>query len=340
MKIIKNIQLANALISKAPAIMFNSKNLTSKDKIQLSKKLADSILKIDNVKIEVVNSEYLKNINGCLILSNHQDNRDIWALYSALGLDIRFVAKKELFKIPLLSNFMKIGQSYSLDREDAMASIRTLKQAINDINNENANTVVFPEGTRSKGPFIKEFNSGIFSIFKKCQKPIIPVYIDKSYDKNTKVIKVCIGKPIQELEIKALGTKKLKKEVTTQIYNLRKENSTEKKFRIAIVGQKEEYKKFLDTLNAQSLLESVEYINDINELKDYDLIVIDNHEKLENNYISKLNKYLVIDILDNKRYINNISSNVEIIKYGLENNSRDIETLLLEAFSKLTANNK
>lgn len=328
MSLFKNLKLANALVLNAPNILFNAKKADKQTKIEAGKKLADSILKIDDVKVNVINKENLDGIDGCLILSNHQDNRDIWALYSIMPIDIRFVAKKELFNIPILSSFMKIGKSYSLDRQDAMASIRTLKTAIDDINKENANTVIFPEGTRSKGPLLNNFNSGIFSILKKCQKPIIPVYIDKSYDMSTKEIKVCIGKPISPEKTKELGTRKLLIYVEDAIMQLRKEYSNEHQYSLALVNNPDS-DLLIDTLSKQQLLAKSAEISDGN-YTDYDVVIINDITKDQLAKLKLNDNQLVIAI--NLEAENITSNNEKIIIINGQDDQEKLMQDVLEAF--------
>lgn len=171
----------------------------------LLKKTAKACLDSMNKEIEIINLNENLDLDGSLIISNHQDDLDILVLFQAFKENVRFVAKKELFNLPLFRTYIKMSRSYSLDRSNARQSVKLFKDVVEDINN-GANVVVFPEGTRSKCGMMSDFNTGLFNIFRRIKKPIIPVYVDGGYDNSRKDIKVIIGKPINVSELSVTGT--------------------------------------------------------------------------------------------------------------------------------------
>lgn len=174
--------------------------LKSKDKLKIKnelKRYGDDFLGIRSVKLKISGEENYLNLDNCVFVSNHQSHNDIFILLSGLKKQFRFIAKKELFSNFIFKNFMKLSQSYPLDRNDDRASLMVLKQAIKDINEEGASVVVFPEGTRSHGPMMGDFKVGLFSMIRRSKAPVVPIYIENSYESGAKEFRVQIGNPIE-----------------------------------------------------------------------------------------------------------------------------------------------
>ena len=74
-----------------------------------------------------VKTEGIENVpeHGCLLVANHTAFSDVLVLEAAQKRQIRFMAKKELFKIPLLSQLIKALGAYPVDRRGA--DVRSLK---------------------------------------------------------------------------------------------------------------------------------------------------------------------------------------------------------------------
>lgn len=160
------------------------------------RKYGDDFLGIRGVKVTVFNEERYINEENCIFVSNHQAHNDIFILLSVLKKQFRFIAKKELFDNVILKGFMALSQSYPLDRKDDKASLLVLKQAVADINNDKVSVVVFPEGTRSHSETLGEFKVGLFSMLRRAKAPVIPIYIENSYEVGSKEFRVHIGYPI------------------------------------------------------------------------------------------------------------------------------------------------
>lgn len=191
-----------------PYYMVRAKYLLKKGtSAQITKELkryGEDFLNIRKKQIITHNEENYLALKNCVFVSNHQSHNDIFILLACLKKPFRFIAKKELFSSIIFKNFMKLSKSYPLDRDNDRASLTVLKQAVSDIENENASVVVFPEGTRSHGYEMNEFKSGLFSMLKRAKTPIIPIYIHNSFKKDTNVYNVYFGEPIIDYKLKGL----------------------------------------------------------------------------------------------------------------------------------------
>jgi 1-acyl-sn-glycerol-3-phosphate acyltransferase len=110
-------------------------------------------------------------------MANHQSNYDIPVLLGYLPGQFRWLAKAELFKIPIFGRSMRGCGYISIDRFNRQSAIESLNKAADRIKN-GASVVIFPEGTRSPDGGIMAFKKGGFVLAIDAGVPIIPVVID------------------------------------------------------------------------------------------------------------------------------------------------------------------
>ena len=120
--------------------------------------------------------ENLEPGKNYIFSSNHISALDIPLLFAHLPVSIRWVAKKELFSIPILGKSMAFLKNISIDRSNRRAAMQALEAAAKQIQ-EGANVVIFPEGTRSLNGQMLPFKSGAFLLAIKAETPIIPIAI-------------------------------------------------------------------------------------------------------------------------------------------------------------------
>jgi 1-acyl-sn-glycerol-3-phosphate acyltransferase len=131
---------------------------------------AKIILLVAGVKLKIEGPENIVPEESYIVVANHQSLMDIPVLASGLPVPIRFIAKKELFKIPVLGWGMKAAGMLEIDRANQKQSFDTLKKAEQVVRHHHLSILAFPEGTRSddgkvhnfkKGPFILAINTGL-----------------------------------------------------------------------------------------------------------------------------------------------------------------------------------
>jgi 1-acyl-sn-glycerol-3-phosphate acyltransferase len=101
---------------------------------------------------------------------------DILALLGHLPVQFRWVAKKELFQIPIFGYSMARVGYVSIDRSNRQSAIQSLKEAAQRIS-QGVSVMVFPEGTRSSDGEIKSFKKGGFYLATDSGRPVVPVVI-------------------------------------------------------------------------------------------------------------------------------------------------------------------
>ena len=153
-------------------------------------------------KGHLIGRENIPQKDTFIMVSNHGSLLDPPLLGHALGRNISFMAKAELFKIPLLGFIIKACGAYPVRR--GIADKNTIKTASKKLNNNNC-IGIFIDGTRQKNGLVNKPKQGAALLAFKNQKLLLPVAIVNS----NKLIKfkfcipffsklvIKVGKPVQ-----------------------------------------------------------------------------------------------------------------------------------------------
>lgn len=162
----------------------------------LKKHLAP-ILKF-TMRIKVYGAENEKTDGALVVCANHTAMFDVISLGVAFKRQLRFLAKKELFKIPLLSQLISSLGAYSVDR--GKGDVAAIKKTLSVLE-EGEIVAMFPQGTRHIGvdPAKTEVKSGVGMIVYRSKADVQPVFIRvKNYKyRFLRKKEVIIGKPIK-----------------------------------------------------------------------------------------------------------------------------------------------
>ena len=140
------------------------------------------ILKITGVKVTVIGEENVPKDTSVLYIGNHRSYFDILLTYSRCPIRTGYVAKKEMERYPLLSNWMKYLHCLFLDRSDMKQGLQIILTAVEKIKS-GISICIFPEGTRNKADSDLEmlpFHEGSFKIATKAKCPIIPISMNNT----------------------------------------------------------------------------------------------------------------------------------------------------------------
>jgi 1-acyl-sn-glycerol-3-phosphate acyltransferase len=126
--------------------------------------------------VEVLGKENIKKGESYVIVANHQSQYDIFLLYGWVGVDFRWIMKKELRKAPFIGYASaKVGHIF-LDRSSPRAAAESIEESKKQLVN-GTSVVIFPEGTRSRDGKLRKFKKGAFKIAQQLELPILPVTI-------------------------------------------------------------------------------------------------------------------------------------------------------------------
>lgn len=126
------------------------------------------------VKVTVEGAEHVDPTNTYVVVCNHQSQYDIFLVYGWLKLDLKWVLKAELRKIPGIGiGCEKAGHIY-IDRSKPDLARKAIKDAL-DLVGDGVGVLFFPEGTRSLTGKMGPFKKGAFRVAASQKLPILPV---------------------------------------------------------------------------------------------------------------------------------------------------------------------
>ncbi len=177
------------------------------------------IMEMFGSSVNVRGLENLPDSGPVVMVGNHQGYADIFAYFAAFTkFQFGFVAKEALGKLPFYGKWIGKIRSVFIERGDHRASLKAINKGIEYIE-QGFSLVIFPEGTRSKGPVPGPFQRGALKLATKPGVPIIPVSINGSYrmfEEEGRLkgaeIDILVHRPIEtkglsRAEEKALGEK-------------------------------------------------------------------------------------------------------------------------------------
>jgi len=127
-------------------------------------------------KVIVDGREKIDHKQAYIIIPNHQSLLDI-VFFNMLQHRLRWVSKKEIFRVPLVGWEMRMVKYIELIRGNKTSVVRMMEECVASLQ-EGISVVIFPEGTRSLTGAIGKFKSGAFQLAVKTDKPLLPVLID------------------------------------------------------------------------------------------------------------------------------------------------------------------
>jgi 1-acyl-sn-glycerol-3-phosphate acyltransferase len=165
---------------------------------------APVLLWVAGARLEVEGLENVDPARATLYASNHQSTLDIPALFVALPVNLRFVAKEQLRWVPFIGWYLQLTGHVIVDRGNRNRAIASLERAAAHIARRHLSLIVFPEGTRSPDRRILPFKHGPFGLALKARIPVAPVTIEgtavvmprRSWRITPGPIRVRIGTPV------------------------------------------------------------------------------------------------------------------------------------------------
>jgi 1-acyl-sn-glycerol-3-phosphate acyltransferase len=111
-----------------------------------------------------------------MYLINHQSDLDIAVLETISKKDLSWVAKKELFDVPLFGLAMSLPEDIPIERQSKTSLVKLLKNAKDRLNKGRVITM-FPEGTRSSNGTMLPFKAGAKVVADKYQLKVQPIVL-------------------------------------------------------------------------------------------------------------------------------------------------------------------
>lgn len=145
-------------------------------------------------RVKFIGKENILKDGALIVYANHYSDTDIFILTVAFDRQIKFMAKKSLFEIPVVKHFVKAYGAFPVDRDGN--DISAVRNALKILKNGEV-LGIFPEGTRVRNEAESDPKGGFAMIAYKTKTPMQPVRI--KYKRKLMLfnkIDVIIGEPI------------------------------------------------------------------------------------------------------------------------------------------------
>lgn len=132
---------------------------------------------LGGMRVTLEGLDHLDPERSYVLVSNHLSNMDPPFHIAKVPVSIRFLAKKELFRIPLFGPAMRAIGIVETDRQAHASAHRDINRGVDRAIDLGASLIVYPEGTRSRDGELHPFKKGAFRIAVDHGLPVVPVAI-------------------------------------------------------------------------------------------------------------------------------------------------------------------
>ncbi len=132
-------------------------------------------------RYQITGQEHVDPEGQYVFIANHQSNLDIPLMFCTAPVPIRYLAKKELFKIPIFAMAMRRVGIVKVDRARGAAIHTEVNAGVAAAKARGHSLIIFPEGTRTTDGKLQPFKKGAFRIAISNQLDIVPVTIQGTW---------------------------------------------------------------------------------------------------------------------------------------------------------------
>lgn len=138
------------------------------------------ILSVSRVKVTVKGIENIEKGVSYIVMSNHISSYDPLVIAGYLPLQLRFVFKKELRKVPIFGWALFSAKMIMIDRKNRDLAIKQLNESVKILDGVR-NIFMFAEGTRSFDGNLQPFKKGGFHLAVDNKASVLPITVLGSY---------------------------------------------------------------------------------------------------------------------------------------------------------------
>ncbi len=139
------------------------------------------ICRLIGARVRVEGLEKLEKGKTYIFAGNHASQVDIFAFQGYFPYDFRWIAKKELFAIPVFGPAMRLAGFIPIDRSRGRQAMQSLIEAAEKIRS-GTSVIIFPEGTRSRDGRLRQFKTGAVLLAIKAGVDIVPLGFIGTHD--------------------------------------------------------------------------------------------------------------------------------------------------------------
>jgi 1-acyl-sn-glycerol-3-phosphate acyltransferase len=149
--------------------------------LRLARGWSRVILAASGVRVEVLHRERLEPGRSLVVAPNHESFYDILLLFAVLPMSVRFLAKRNLFRVPILGWSMAAAGFVPVDRDDRSRSREMVGTALRHLEGGRS-LIVFPEETRTRTGELLAFKPGAALLALRSGLPLLPIGIAGTFD--------------------------------------------------------------------------------------------------------------------------------------------------------------
>ena len=143
----------------------------------LARTWARLLLAASGVRVKVEGLEHIHPDGSYVFIGNHLSYMDTPVMLAHIPVQFRFLAKRGLFKIPLLGSHLNRAGHIPVPREDPRAAVKTMQIAADVVQRKRVSLLIFPEGGRSRDGKLRSFKEGGAYIGIRAGVPLVPVIL-------------------------------------------------------------------------------------------------------------------------------------------------------------------
>lgn len=148
--------------------------------LRLAKVWSAVILRASGVRVRVLHPENLAAGRSFVIAPNHESFYDIPVLFASLPMPVRFLAKRSLFRLPVLGWAMTAAGFVPVDRGERGRTAAVIEKSLRGLE-AGSSLIVFPEETRTRTGELLPFKTGAALLAIRAGLPVLPVGIGGTF---------------------------------------------------------------------------------------------------------------------------------------------------------------
>ena len=176
------VGVAATIVGAAAVMVIALVNDTSPNIERVIRGWSHAWLFASGTKLDVTGREHIDPERSYVVVANHISSLDIMACFLAVGLPIRYLAKKELFKVPVLAQGMRAVGVIEVDRAARGAIHGQVNRQAKQLLEKKRSLIIYAEGTRPCDGVMRPFKKGAFTMAITGELPVLPVSVHGSYE--------------------------------------------------------------------------------------------------------------------------------------------------------------
>lgn len=139
-------------------------------------------LTVSGCRLEIEGLENIDRERSYVVVANHLSTLDIMVCFRATRIPIRYLAKKELYRVPILAQGMRAVGIIKVDRSARGAIHAQVNRQAKELIAKKRSLIIYAEGTRPRNGVMKRFKKGAFTMAIASELPVLPLSIHGTFE--------------------------------------------------------------------------------------------------------------------------------------------------------------